>query len=123
MRVYLKMHVTIFDFILHRYNIEPFFFSSSLNWIPSRYEEEVRAKKGDRKYFITTQQGPVDLSFSDVTITLTFLKSLDDSQRGRRHDSTLSIPGSVSSTIGSEERTILGRYFLRRAYLHLLKPS
>ncbi|KAG1756101.1 hypothetical protein EDB19DRAFT_1664722, partial [Suillus lakei] len=23
----------------HRYNIEPFFFSSSANWIPSRYQE------------------------------------------------------------------------------------
>jgi hypothetical protein len=33
-----------------RYNIEPFFFSSSLNWIPSHYQEEVRRSKGDREY-------------------------------------------------------------------------
>ncbi|KAG2749744.1 hypothetical protein P692DRAFT_201712546, partial [Suillus brevipes Sb2] len=30
-----------------KYNIEPFFFSSSANWIPSRYREEVQHKKGD----------------------------------------------------------------------------
>ncbi|KIK44700.1 hypothetical protein CY34DRAFT_10847 [Suillus luteus UH-Slu-Lm8-n1] len=29
------------------YKIEPFFFSSSANWIPSRYREEVQHKKGD----------------------------------------------------------------------------
>lgn len=29
------------------YKIEPFFFSSSANWIPSRYREEVRHKEGD----------------------------------------------------------------------------
>lgn len=32
-----------------RYNIEPFFFSSSLNWIPCRYQEIEKDKKGDRK--------------------------------------------------------------------------
>ncbi|KAJ6612791.1 hypothetical protein B0H10DRAFT_1806903 [Mycena sp. CBHHK59/15] len=41
-----------------KYNIEPFFFSSALGWIPSRYEEEVRPKKGDH-----------------ITITLTFLRT------------------------------------------------
>jgi hypothetical protein len=30
------------------YNIEPFFFSSSLNKIPSRYQEDVQPNKGDR---------------------------------------------------------------------------
>ncbi|KAL4261704.1 hypothetical protein AB1N83_006669 [Pleurotus pulmonarius] len=39
-----------------RYNIEPFFFSSSLNWIPSRYQEDIRPKQGDH-----------------ITITLPFL--------------------------------------------------
>ncbi|KAJ7291167.1 hypothetical protein C8J57DRAFT_1043706 [Mycena rebaudengoi] len=43
-----------------RYNIEPFFFSSSLGWIPSRYEEEVRPKQGDH-----------------ITITLTFLRPMN----------------------------------------------
>ncbi|KAL0563537.1 hypothetical protein V5O48_018530, partial [Marasmius crinis-equi] len=43
-----------------RYNIEPFFFSSSLSWIPSRFQEEVRPNKGDH-----------------ITITLTFLRTMD----------------------------------------------
>jgi hypothetical protein len=35
---------------LYRYNIEPFFFSSSLNWIPSRFQSDVREGTGDRMY-------------------------------------------------------------------------
>lgn len=31
------------------YNIEPFYFSSSLNWIPSRFQEDIQDGKGDRK--------------------------------------------------------------------------
>jgi hypothetical protein len=31
------------------YNIEPFYFSSSLNKIPSRYQEGVKANEGDRE--------------------------------------------------------------------------
>ncbi|KAF5343049.1 hypothetical protein D9758_011150 [Tetrapyrgos nigripes] len=40
------------------YNIEPFFFSSSIKWIPSRFQEEVQEKRGDH-----------------ITITLTFLRT------------------------------------------------
>ncbi|KAF7329843.1 hypothetical protein MKEN_00247700 [Mycena kentingensis (nom. inval.)] len=43
-----------------KYNIEPFFFSSSLGWIPSRYQEEVQPRRGDH-----------------LTITLTFLRPMD----------------------------------------------
>ncbi|KAF5390536.1 hypothetical protein D9757_002594 [Collybiopsis confluens] len=42
-----------------KFNIEPFFFSSSLSWIPSRFQEEVRPGKGDH-----------------ITITLTFLRTV-----------------------------------------------
>jgi hypothetical protein len=37
-----------------RYNIEPFYFSSSLNKIPSRYQEDVKPNEGDREplYFL-----------------------------------------------------------------------
>ncbi|KDR66162.1 hypothetical protein GALMADRAFT_148072 [Galerina marginata CBS 339.88] len=41
------------------YKIEPFFFSSSLNWIPSRYQEHVRQNRGDH-----------------ITVTLTFLRTM-----------------------------------------------
>ncbi|KAJ7243019.1 hypothetical protein C8J57DRAFT_1726174 [Mycena rebaudengoi] len=48
-----------------KYNIEPFFFSSSLNWIPSRYQEGVGlgsgASNGDH-----------------ITITLTFIRSMQN---------------------------------------------
>jgi len=42
-----------------KYNIEPFFFSSSLSSIPSRFQEEVRSRKGDH-----------------ITITLLFLRAV-----------------------------------------------
>ncbi|KAG1741655.1 cora-like Mg2+ transporter protein-domain-containing protein [Suillus lakei] len=42
-----------------RYNIEPFFFTSSINWIPSRYQEAPRHGEGDH-----------------ITITLPFLRTL-----------------------------------------------
>jgi len=35
--------------LMHRYNIEPFFFTSSVNRIPSRYQEPFSQGKGDRK--------------------------------------------------------------------------
>ncbi|KAG1851576.1 cora-like Mg2+ transporter protein-domain-containing protein [Suillus subalutaceus] len=40
-----------------KYDIEPFFFTSSINWIPSRYQEALRQGKGDH-----------------ITITLPFLR-------------------------------------------------
>ncbi|KAF5350704.1 hypothetical protein D9756_008754 [Leucocoprinus leucothites] len=42
-----------------KFNIEPFFFSSSLNWIPSRFQADLRPGEGD-----------------SITITLTFLRSV-----------------------------------------------
>ncbi|KAF8809596.1 hypothetical protein BYT27DRAFT_7135830 [Phlegmacium glaucopus] len=42
-----------------KYNIEPFFWSSSFHWIPSRFQEEIKEKVGDH-----------------ITITLTFLRSM-----------------------------------------------
>ncbi|KIJ63967.1 hypothetical protein HYDPIDRAFT_175727 [Hydnomerulius pinastri MD-312] len=44
-----------------KYNIEPFFFSSSINWIPSRYQDEMRPSEGDH-----------------LTITLPFIRSLQN---------------------------------------------
>ena len=35
--------------LMHRYEIEPFFFTSSINRIPSRYQEAFSQGKGDRK--------------------------------------------------------------------------
>ncbi|KAF8066879.1 hypothetical protein FPV67DRAFT_1670352 [Lyophyllum atratum] len=49
-----------------KYNVEPFFFSSSLGWIPARYQEEVKPHKSDHititLTFIRTMQNPTTLS-------------------------------------------------------------
>ncbi|KAJ7507271.1 hypothetical protein B0H11DRAFT_1970976 [Mycena galericulata] len=64
-----------------RYNIEPFFFSSSLGWIPSRYQEEVRPKGGDH-----------------ITITLTFLRTMDHPEASSMNTFPT---GTASSTMTS----------------------
>ncbi|TFL03628.1 hypothetical protein BDV98DRAFT_654941 [Pterulicium gracile] len=45
-----------------KYNIEPFFFSSSFKWIPTRYQSAIRPQQGDH-----------------ITVTLTFLRSMQES--------------------------------------------
>ncbi|PPQ75298.1 hypothetical protein CVT24_007521 [Panaeolus cyanescens] len=62
-----------------RYNIEPFFFSSSLNWIPSRYEEEVQPGVGDH-----------------ITISLTFIRSLP---KGLATNLSSELPGERRSSV------------------------
>ncbi|KAG1752049.1 hypothetical protein EDB19DRAFT_1845541 [Suillus lakei] len=42
-----NLTVPVLKMLGTRYNIEPFFFSSSTNWIPSRYQEEARHEEGD----------------------------------------------------------------------------
>ncbi|KAF5384252.1 hypothetical protein D9615_003334 [Tricholomella constricta] len=66
-----------------KYNIEPFFFSSSLNWIPSRYQENPQPGKGDH-----------------ITITLTFLKSDSNYDRhpGMASSETVHTTASTTST-------------------------
>ncbi|KAG2130870.1 hypothetical protein DEU56DRAFT_954249 [Suillus clintonianus] len=62
----LRLRVLLVDNMKHpilqmlgtRYNIEPCFFTSSLNWIPSRYQDEVVKKKGDH-----------------ITVTLLFVRT------------------------------------------------
>jgi hypothetical protein len=63
---------------LNSYNIEPFFFSSSLNWIPSRYQENVIPKKGDRAFsnLLSSAYEVFLLSSLDITLTLTFLRTM-----------------------------------------------
>ncbi|THU97656.1 hypothetical protein K435DRAFT_662456 [Dendrothele bispora CBS 962.96] len=60
-----------------KYNIEPFFFSSSLKWIPSRFQENPQPREGDH-----------------ITVTLTFLRkvdpeSIESSQSSRKSISSL----------------------------------
>jgi len=67
-----------------KFNIEPFFWSSSINWIPSRFQEDLQAGKGDH-----------------ITITLTFLRST----KGIYHQSAgRQSTHSFSSVAVSEDR-------------------
>ncbi|KAF8958968.1 hypothetical protein BDZ97DRAFT_1430263 [Flammula alnicola] len=63
-----------------KYNIEPFFWSSSLNWIPSRFQEEIQPGVGDH-----------------ITITLTFLRSIA-SQGSEFGSMTLYSDSAVNNT-------------------------
>lgn len=68
-----------------KYNIEPFFWSSSLSWIPSRFQEEIFPKEGDH-----------------ITVTLTFLRSTanEEAIAARMGKSTDSLP---STLLGSQK--------------------
>lgn len=79
-----------------RYNIEPFFFSSSLNWIPSRFQEDIQPKKGDH-----------------ITVTLTFLKSLSLEPYNRQHRGSRASFRSIDM-LGSQEEgaTLLSKQMI-----------
>jgi hypothetical protein len=55
-----KMSGPVLQMLGTIYKIEPFFFSSSINWIPSRYQENSIPKTGDH-----------------ITVTLTFIRAVD----------------------------------------------
>ncbi|KAG1736667.1 uncharacterized protein EDB91DRAFT_1055551, partial [Suillus paluster] len=65
-----NMSLPVLQMLGTKFNIEPFFFSSSLNWIPSHYQEEVRPGKGDHITitlpFMRTMQNPVTRSTTPV---------------------------------------------------------
>ncbi|KXN85113.1 hypothetical protein AN958_11690 [Leucoagaricus sp. SymC.cos] len=63
-----------------KYNIEPFFFSSSFGWIPSRYQESQIPKQSDH-----------------ITITLTFIHCINDPKPGAENDNA-----SIDSDYGED---------------------
>lgn len=88
-----NLSMSVLKMLGTRYNIEPFFFSSSLNWIPSHYQEEARRGKGDH-----------------ITITLPFMRTMQNPVT--RPSSPISeTPGSVRSThsqhVFSDENEII----------------
>lgn len=92
---------------LIRFNIEPFFWSSSLNWIPSRYQENPIPGKGDRGWFRGIH-GIKQLTqlFVDITICLTFLRSMPKDTDAARMDagyrkSIDSVPSVRPSTLST----------------------
>ncbi|KAG2347126.1 hypothetical protein BDR05DRAFT_987733, partial [Suillus weaverae] len=65
----------------YRYNIEPFFFASSTNWIPSRYREDVRYGVGDH-----------------ITVILPFIRTTEKTQKTHYSSSDMK-PNEKKNTI------------------------
>lgn len=80
-----NLSMSVLQMLGTRYNIEPFFFSSSLNWIPSHYQEEIRPGKGDH-----------------ITITLPFMRTMQNPVTRPPSPTT---PGSVGSTLSQHIST------------------
>ncbi|KAG2346989.1 hypothetical protein BDR05DRAFT_905609 [Suillus weaverae] len=64
-----------------KYNIEPFFFTSSTNWIPSRYREDVRHGVGDH-----------------ITVILPFIRTTEKTQKTYSSSSDMK-PNEKKNTI------------------------
>jgi len=80
-----KMSGPVLQMLGARYNIEPFFFSSSINWIPSRYQENVVPNTSDH-----------------ITVTLTFVRSTGVDQITTWNACNASMrSGSTRSHLGS----------------------
>ncbi|KAG1727015.1 hypothetical protein EDB19DRAFT_1751139 [Suillus lakei] len=116
----LRLRVLLVDNMKHpvlqmlgtRYNIEPFFFTSSLNWIPSRYQEEVIKKKGDH-----------------ITVTLLFVRTIPwDKTAASSHSKHISCS---EKTIDTQEslclrsvRSPAEKYLLQDLLaLHMIRSS
>ncbi|KAH7882413.1 hypothetical protein F5I97DRAFT_1987033 [Phlebopus sp. FC_14] len=74
----LSLHVL--QMLGTKYNIEPFFFSSSTNWIPSRYQEDVQPRKGDH-----------------ITIVLPFIRTMQNRHPITRAQTLASVDSFTSS--------------------------
>ncbi|KAF9011850.1 hypothetical protein BDQ17DRAFT_1405449 [Cyathus striatus] len=83
-----------------KYNIEPFFFSSSLNWIPSRYQEDIRPGVGDH-----------------ITISMTYLRSL--SRKSTRVDPSMSEAHTEVNTTDSDKASLLEQMIDTKAPLDI----
>ena len=102
------MRINLFWF---RYNIEPFFFSSSLNLIPSRFQEEVKPGEGDREFLRNfCLLLPILTQSKDITITLTFLRSV---AVGDSNDASQSSPATLTPSKDASYLGELNFYFLR----------
>ncbi|KAK0457484.1 uncharacterized protein EV420DRAFT_1688707 [Desarmillaria tabescens] len=72
-----------------KYNIEPFFFSSLLSWIPSRFQEEVQPGTGDH-----------------ITITLRFFKTMGAVVASDRSSTPSTTPSTTSEDFLAREQVI-----------------
>ncbi|KAG0693593.1 hypothetical protein DFH29DRAFT_391490 [Suillus ampliporus] len=80
-----NLTVPVLKMLGTRYKIEPFFFSSSRNWIPSRYQEEVQHGQGDH-----------------ITVILPFIQTT-----GKKNDTNItSSPSSLDAKSIQRKKTI-----------------
>ncbi|KAH0835033.1 hypothetical protein J3R83DRAFT_10770 [Lanmaoa asiatica] len=70
-----RMSGPVLQILGTRYNVEPFFFSSSANWIPSRYQEDAHPGKGDREWsrLLHLSMRVTDAG-TDITVVLPFVR-------------------------------------------------
>ncbi|KAJ7512343.1 hypothetical protein B0H11DRAFT_478791 [Mycena galericulata] len=81
-----KLSGPVLQMLGTRYNVEPFFFSSSLNWIPARYQEAVG--EGDH-----------------ITLTLTFIRTMQHLPPS--YDSSIRTLNSADQKIDTQAPLIL----------------
>ncbi|KDQ18346.1 hypothetical protein BOTBODRAFT_104166 [Botryobasidium botryosum FD-172 SS1] len=83
-----KMSGPVLQILGTTYLIEPFFFSSSINWIPSRYQENVIPKEGDH-----------------ITVTLVFIRSIPQAlvDNGRAPEWPMGSRSRTGTRLGSTE--------------------
>lgn len=62
------------------HSIEPFFFSSAVNWIPSRYQEAAQPGIGDRGSFNRPPSCPPHIFSSDITVVLPFVRAVQEAK-------------------------------------------
>jgi hypothetical protein len=77
-----------------------------LNWIPSRFQEEIQDKVGDREFYSELLDHWILFMFDvlvDITITLTFLHSMSDHDAIRLSASPASDKNEVSTLLGSQK--------------------
>ncbi|KAG6904868.1 hypothetical protein DXG01_006627, partial [Tephrocybe rancida] len=88
-----------------KYNIEPFYFSSSIGWIPSRYAEEVKLGHSDHitisLTFIRTMRNPTTLPSSS---TSSYAASITNRQQHNLTDQAIDTQAPLY--IGSSDRIL-----------------
>ncbi|KIJ05593.1 hypothetical protein PAXINDRAFT_103713 [Paxillus involutus ATCC 200175] len=87
-----NMTLDVLQMLGTKYNIEPFFFSSSANWIPSRYQEDPKHGEGDHITVVlpfirtTKNQRPIERAKRARAISLRTVPSTDSLRKSSEKD-------------------------------------
>ncbi|KAF8523160.1 hypothetical protein BU17DRAFT_20807, partial [Hysterangium stoloniferum] len=81
--------LSVLKMIGQKYEVEPFFWTSSINWIPARYQEDSQTKQGDRELVsLALVQFCVPTNFPDITIILAFPRATEKAEESMPPRST-----------------------------------